>query len=186
MNDDRDVAWLRLEAQAQRLLEHAKEIEPRDVVRRYGSVLRVWHFPAFAPQVTWTILEPGRKTPANAPFLVREVTWDNAADRRWLYDPGRELGQEIVNRPHISLREAVLPADELEKHLRTGAALAVPLLGMPRLGGLDGEFWGLETYAFSPNVRVQWFCDGPTEWHHFTSWVAEVRAFLIRCLEQTA
>jgi hypothetical protein len=188
MSDDQDKAWADLEAQAYRFLEHAKEVEPREVVRRYTSVLRLWHFPAFEAQVTWTILEPGKgrpKLPPDAPTLVREVTWDNQSDRRWMYDPGRELAKGIVRRPNIRLREALLPNDDFDNLIQTGANLAVPLIGMPRVLGLDGEFWGVETYAFSPNVRLQWFCAGPTEWRHFTTWVEELRAFLTRCLDQT-
>ena len=44
-----EMLWAELEARAQRLLEHAKEMEPRDAVRRYGTLLRLWQFPAFGP-----------------------------------------------------------------------------------------------------------------------------------------
>jgi hypothetical protein len=180
VSDDRETAWAELEVRAQRLLEHAREVEPRDVVRRYGSLLRLWHFPAFGPQRTWTILAPGRKAPEGARRLVRGITWDSPADRQRLED----LAHDFRPVPTIRLQEAPLPEDELTQMLNVGAGLAVPFLGIANRVGIDGEFFGLETYEVSPSARMQWWCDGPAEWRHFTDWVAGLRAFLLRCLEQ--
>jgi hypothetical protein len=180
MNVDRETDWVELEAHAVRLLEHAKEVEPRESVRPYGSLLRLWHFPAFGPQTTWTLLTPGRKAPADAPLLVREVTWDREGDHRRVFE------QNQAAAPTLRLREAILVASELERLLALGASLTVPILLSGNTVGLDGEYHGLETYAVSPNVRAQWWCEGPVEWRHFTDWVAELRAFLARTLDKIA
>lgn len=184
MSADRDLFWAEVQARAERLLEHAREVEPRDIVRRYSSHVRLWHYSAFGPHVTWTILTPGRKCPLDAPSLVREITWDQMADRRWVFDPSEAVRTPPVNRPIIQLREAALPVDRLEELLRDGASLAVPLLGFPGTLGLDGEFWGLENYQFSPNIRIQWWCEGPPVWRHFIDWVGLLRSFLRRCLDE--
>ncbi len=181
---ERDLVWAELEARAERLLEHAREVEPRDIVRRYRSRLRIWHYPAFSPHVTWTILGAGRTSPPNAPPLVREITWDQMADRRWVFDSSETLRTPPVSRPIIRLREAVLPVDALEELLREGAGLAVPLLGFPGTRGLDGERWGLENYEFSPRIRIDWFCEGPVSWRHFIDWVGAMRGFLCQCLDE--
>lgn len=185
MMEQREEQWAQLEARALRLLEHAKEVEPREAIRRYGSLLRLWHFPAFAAQRTWTILTPGRKAPPGAPARVREVTWDRSADDQRLSDPQvrAERGSGIL--PTIRLREGVLPEPTLRKLLEEGAHLAIPILHVGNHVGLDGEYFGLESYTVSPNVRVQWWCAGPVEWRHFTDWVIGLRAFLLQCLEET-
>jgi len=180
MSQAPELLWTEVEARAERLLEHAKEVEPRERVRRYGSLLRLWHYPAFGPRKTWTILQPGRKIEAGAATLVRELTWDREADHQRIFN---NLDQQAV--PTIRLREGSLPEPELTALLESGAGLAVSVVGVAHKVGLDGEFFGLETYEVSPNVRAQWWCAGPTEWHHFTTWVAELRAFLGRCLDQT-
>ncbi len=185
MSDDREQAWAELEARAQRLLEHAREVEPRDPVRRYGSLLRLWHWTAFDRQTTWTILTPGRKAPPGAGPLVREVTWDRAADQRRLFDACAADSSSAGNRPQIGLREAALPLPELQRLLAIGNQLMVPLVGVTQTVGLDGDYFGVETYEVSPNVRLQWWGTGPTEWRHFTDWVAEVRTILQHCLDQT-
>jgi hypothetical protein len=181
MTASREQMWAELEARAQRLLEHAKEVPPRDPVRRYGTLLRLWHYPAFGPQRTWTILQPGRKADADIPTLTRELTWDREADHQRVFErPG-----DRPTEPTIALRQSVLPGPELEALLMAGSNLAVPVLGIQHAAGMEGEFFGMETYEVSPNVRVQWWCTGPTEWHHFISWVAELRRLLMRCLDQT-
>jgi hypothetical protein len=185
MSIDREQLWGELEAQAQRWLEHPKEVEPRDAIRRYGSLLRLWHYPAFAPQQTWTILTPGRKGAPGSRPVVREVTWDRPADYQRVIDPVQEVQVRVAGwNPSITLREAVLPEDELQALLEVGSNLSVPLLVFAKSVGLDGAYFGLETYEFSPHARVQWWCDGPVEWRHFTDWVTELRGFLQRCLDR--
>lgn len=179
-----DDCWTMLEARAQRLLEHAKELEPRQDIRHYGSQLRLWHFPAGGKQVTWTLLIPGKKVAPDSPPRVREVTWDHPADHARLY--GAEGALEPVNvQPTLHLREAALPQSETQRRLEVGRQLAVPLLVKGNRAGLDGAYFGMETYEISPFVKVQWWGDGPVEWRHFTTWVAELRAFLQNCLDHS-
>jgi hypothetical protein len=185
MSEDPERQWAELEAHALRLLEHARELPPHESIRRYGSLLRLWHFPADGVQETWTVFTPGRKVPAGAPPLVREVAWDRRRDQQRLDDPAEQTKWRAGRRElSLGLREATLPEAELRALLAAGADLAVPIVLRGHAVGLDGEFFGLETYEVSPNVRVQWWCDGPLEWRHFTDWVAQLRGFLQRCLDQ--
>jgi hypothetical protein len=181
MSEDREGHWAELEARAHRLLEHAKEVEPREQVRRHGSLLRLWRFPAFGPQATWTILIPGRKGSPGATPLVREVTWEREEDHRRVF----ETADSGHSAPYIRLREAVLASSELDRILAAGTALTVPVVLAGNPAGLEGEYFGLETYAVSGNVRLQWWCAGPTEWRHFTDWVGELRSFLLGALDHT-
>jgi hypothetical protein len=176
MTPQLNEAWAALEARAQRLLEHAREVPPRDEVRHFGSLLRLWHLPANQSPCHWTILVPGRRT-ADAEPRVREVVWDRDADERRLFD-----ARDISATPAIRLREAIVPSVELNRLVAAGRDLSVPMLASAEMAGLDGEYFGIETYEVSPNVRAQWWCEGPTEWRHFTDWVASLRAFLLECL----
>lgn len=172
MSDEPELAWARLEALAQRLLEHPKEIEPREPIRRYGSLLRLWHFPSHGLQTTWTILTPGKKAAEGSLPMVREVTWDRPADEKSL--PGSQ--------PTIRVRDATLPLTEFQHWIEEGAKLAVPPLVFGHTVGLDGDYHGLETYETSPFVRMQWWKDGPPEWRHFIDWATTLRQFLLQKL----
>ena len=184
MTPDSETAWAELEARALRLLEHAKEVEPRAPVRRYGSVLRLWHYPAHGSQTAWTILRPGRKAPAGGGPRVREVIWDRTPDQQRLFGPDVLRSRGLESTPTLRLREADVPEAELQALLATGADIAVPLVLFSHKVGLDGEYFGLETYEGSPSVRVQWWGAGPIEWRHFTNWCGQVRCFLTEQLDK--
>ena len=130
MSADPDSTWATLEALAVRLLEHPKDLEPRDPIRRYGSLWRLWHFPPFAAQTTWTILTPGRKSPDGSPPLVREVSWDRARDNE------RISAGSADARPSIRLRDAHLQEAELRRLIEEGARLAVPLVVFAKVVGV--------------------------------------------------
>jgi hypothetical protein len=178
MTDSQENAWAELEALAQRLLEHPKDLEPREPIRRYSSLWRLWHFPAFGRQTTWTILTPGRKAVAGAAPMVREVSWERTGDHQRVFDPIEWPKSGFNRQPTLSLRDAELPAERLQSFREAGSRLAVPVVVAASAVGVDGEFFGLETYEVSPFVRVQWWCAGPTEWRHFTDWVSSLRAFV--------
>jgi hypothetical protein len=180
MSEQAERVWEQLQALAERVLEHPKDLEPRDPIRLYGSLWRLWHYPALAPQTTWTVLTPGRKAPPGAPALVREVSWDMPGDNQRVFGDGSKPDP----RPSVRVRDAHLPGEALRRLSEAGAALAVPLLASARAADADADLFGLETYEVSPFVRVQWRGDGPLSWRHFLDWVGELRAFLRRHLEQ--
>jgi hypothetical protein len=185
MSDAPENQWAELEARAQRLLEHPKDLEPREVIRLYGSLLRLWHYPVYGSQTTWTILSPGKKASPGSLPMVREVVWDRDADNERLFASAESLTRDTATQPTLRVRDAVLPAPMLDRFLAQGASLSVPVIVLAKSGGVDGEYFGLETYEVSPFVRLQWWCDGPTEWRHFTDWVTALRTFALRQLDQT-
>jgi hypothetical protein len=178
MTDGQETIWAELEALAQRWLEHPKDLEPREPIRRYSSLWRLWHFPAFGPQTTWTILTPGRKVSTGAAPMVREVSWERTVDHRRIFDPVKWPESGFSRQPTLSVRDAELPADQLQRLRDEGARLAVPVVVAASVIGVEGEFFGLETYEVSPFVRVQWWCAGPVEWRHFIDWVGSLRVFV--------
>ncbi|MCI0458431.1 MAG: hypothetical protein L0Z62_15815 [Gemmataceae bacterium] len=185
MSDEQERVWAELEARATRLLEHPKDLEPRESIRLYGCLWRLWHYPPFDAHTAWTILTPGRKAPPGALPLVREVTWDQASDnQRVLGLPLNLEGRASDPQPSIRVRDALIPADDLRHFVEEGAGLAVPLVVFEKAAALDEDVFGLETYEVSPFVRVQWWGVGPAAWRHFTDWVAGLRAFALRHLDE--
>jgi hypothetical protein len=185
MSDHPEAVWHQLQALAERLLEHPKDLPPRDPIRLYGSLWRLWHCPAFAPHTTWTILLPGRKVPPGALPLVREVSWDQVGDNQRVFNlPLTSEGRQTDSRPSMRVRDAELPAAELQRLIEHGGELSVPLLASARAADAEEDLFGLETYEVSPFVRLQWRGAGPLRWRHFLDWVGEVRAFVLRHLDQ--
>src|SRR5262245_5617160 len=156
MTDSQETIWAELEALAQRRLEHPKDLEPREPIRRYSSLWRLWHFPAFGRQTTWTILTPGRKAPSDATPMVREVSWERTADHNRVFDPIEWAKSGCNRQPTLSVRNAELAAARLQSFREAGSRLAVPIVVAANTVGVDGEFFGLETYEVSPFARVQW------------------------------
>src|SRR6516162_153901 len=105
MNDFAEKHWAEMEALAQRLLEHPKDLEPRDPIRHYSSLWRLWHFPAFGVQTTWTILTAGRKLPQDTPPMVREVSWDRASDHHRVFDPIAWPQSGFNRQPRMRVRD---------------------------------------------------------------------------------
>jgi hypothetical protein len=181
MNEDERLrVWEQVQARAERLLEHPRDLEPRDVLRPYSSLWRLWHSPPYGPQTTWTVLLPGRKLHPGSPARVREVTWDRNAEHERLFGGSGE----VTAAPAVRVRDAYLPMDALQELVLEGARLAVPLLAFVRGPMLDEELFGLETYEVSPFVHVQWWGGGPPGWRHFTEWVARLRGFLLLHLDE--
>ena len=184
MSADRERVWEQLQALAERVLEHPKELEPRDPIRLYGSLWRLWHYPAAGSHRTLTVLTPGRKAPPGSAPRVREVVWDVPRDHQKVFETPVPTDGAIDGRPTLWLRDGELPAEELQRLSEVGAGLAVPLLASVRAANADDDLFGLETYEVSPFVRVQWRGAGPLPWRHFFDWVSELRAFLRRHLDQ--
>jgi hypothetical protein len=176
--------WEQLQARAERLLEHPKDLPPRDPIRLYNSLWRFWQYQTFGAQTTWTVLLPGRKAPRGAPPLAREVAWDMSGDNlRVLNLPLSPEGRKTDPHPSIRVRDAYLPPADLQRLLDAGTGLSVPLLASARAADAEEDLFGLETYEVSPFVRVQWRGAGPLPWRHFLDWVGEVRAFVLRHLD---
>ena len=96
-----------------RLLEHAKELSRATVIRRYGHPCwRLWHYPAFGSHTYLDHPDAGPKGAAEAPPLVREVTWNGRGPPRV-----RDLGAGSDS--DHALREAALPTTELQRLLES-------------------------------------------------------------------
>jgi hypothetical protein len=185
MSDDRDALWAHLQARAERLLEHPKDLEPREPLRRYGSLWRLWHHPPYGPLTAWTVLTPGRKAPPGSPPRVREVTWDRPGDSERLFATAPPPGT-LAAEPTMRLRDALLPDDVLRRLIEEGSRIVVPLLVFSRAAPVDEDLYGLETYEVSPYVRLQWWGAGPPGWRPFLDWVRGLRDFVRRHLDEAS
>ncbi|MFN4258157.1 MAG: hypothetical protein ACK4RK_02595 [Gemmataceae bacterium] len=182
MIDPREQLWSQMQAVAERVLSHPKDLEPREPFRWYGSLLRLWHRPSYGPLTSWTIGVLTRSHDSGETPLVREVSWDRDADHQRIFQAMAKPSDRL--QLALRVRDAELPEPELSRLLTAGQQLAVPLLVFSRQVGLEGDYWGLETYESSPYVQAQWWGDGPLEWRHFLDWVTQLRQFLLGCLAE--
>src|SRR5579885_3258971 len=58
MIENRPEERAELETRARWALEHPEQREPRGVVEGFRPMLRLWHYPAFANDISWTVFAP--------------------------------------------------------------------------------------------------------------------------------
>jgi hypothetical protein len=132
-------------------------------------------FPSFTAYRSWAIYLKRDRGARAAHTLLRQTTWDYAADSTRFSDPliGLEKGAHI--QPTIEVRDRPLDTVSFEGRLAVLRTISFPAFSSGGLG-LDGEFFGV---AFPKRgARVEWWCDGPESWESLTGWAAETREWL--------
>jgi hypothetical protein len=166
-------------------LEHAEHQEPCEAVQRLHVLLRLWHYPAFDLHTSWTVFQTQGSSRETAQLSIRQVVWDNIRDSQRLTDPMEGLRRGFHTHPTLRICDAAVGFDEYNDIVATGRHLAIPMVGVEESVGLDGETFGIEIEEFLTHRRLEWWCSGPEEWRPFTKWVASLRSFLQRCVEDT-
>ncbi len=186
MIENRPEERAELETRARWALEHPEQREPRGVVEGFRPMLRLWHYPAFANDISWTVFAPVSRG-SETRFIVRKVFWNKVYDMRRFSHPLEWLEQGYRTLPAISTHDAFLPADQLAPFLEELAQYPVPVAGIEAPWGLDGAIFGFEHVASGIlRVRLEWWSDGPVEWQPFTRYVARLREMLQQHLEKQA
>lgn len=176
-----------LEARARWALEHPEQLEPQGVVEDFRPMLRLWHYPAFANDFSWTIFTPSRRRDSGTALVIREVLWNKADDTQRFSNPLEWLRQGYRTSSAISTRDASLPARQLAPLFEELAQHPVPVAGIEALWGLDGERFGFENLKSGfLRIRLEWWCDGHEEWRPFTRCVTRLREMLQQCLDEQA
>jgi hypothetical protein len=138
-----------------------------------------------AEPTTWMVFvpcQPGEREP-----VVREATWRRTPDLERLYDLVRQRGRVVTFEPTIRVRDAAVPAGDLDALLREAASFQVPLVWLDSemavttdVGAVGFDFFSLDG---PPAVlRVQWSCDRPPEWEPVVAWADRLRGLLQGCL----
>jgi hypothetical protein len=170
-----------LEARGLHALEHPEPPEPREWGQRFAPIVRLWRYPAFGAYTAWTLFavtpRPGDREEPEV-VHIREVTWDRPYDMGRFADPLEGVRRGFRAPPTIRERDGELPEGEWRAWRDGMARVAIPLVGVEGVVGLDGETFGIETYDGFNVFRLGWWCDGPREWWPFVRAVGRLREMM--------
>ena len=173
--------WARLEARAQWTLEHPDQISPLDTLQGRALVLRLWRHRRSGPRVSWGLFVPeGDDNRA----LVREATWNEAADLRRMSSRRVALKRRPAEEPSVRVRDAVVGRATLVPFLRH-AAEVLPV-GAVRDGepGPAGAEFGIEGFRALSCIRFVWTGKGPDDYRNAAAWTDRLRALLEASLRE--
>ncbi|MHC4475297.1 MAG: hypothetical protein ACYTEL_06620 [Planctomycetota bacterium] len=143
-------------------------------------MLRVWHYPAFAPYRAWTVYKDSAGAERGEYKLVR-VTWDQRRDLHRLHsDPMNGSSEGFHAEPTITFNELTLPKSAVDTVLNRLRRERIDLFVETDSIGIDGETYGIDFGDYMSCTRVAWWCQGPKQWKRFTDLVVK----LISILEQ--
>ncbi len=137
--------------------------------------LIVWRYPAFEPFQSWSLIE---ELSVGDVSVLRRVTWDRAEDYGRAGDPQRQAGLLIEQAPSPTLDVIDL---RVSGTFVARTVAAVEALERPSAQGragiaLDGVMNG---FAIDERgVELEWWCEGPPDWHRFTKSMEAVRSGL--------
>ena len=160
---------------AERYLTQPHTIPKAQSLDSWHLELRLWHFPSFTEHRSWGIYQHRERGVRRARTLVRQVTWDYAADSKRLLDPLTGLEQGFHTNPTIEVRDRSLDTASFESRFTVLTTIAFPAFAARGIG-IDGETFGI-AYP-RPGASVEWWCDGPESWQPLTRWAAEVISWL--------
>ncbi|WP_397385634.1 hypothetical protein [Prosthecobacter sp.] len=175
-SENRYGEFRELERTARHYLMHPDLIPKASSLDGWFLQLQLWHFPSFAMNRSWFIYQKRERGARGFQTLLRQTTWDYAADSQRFFEPLTGLAQGFHTQPTIEVRDRPLETAVFAARLSTLEQISFPAFcGCP--GGIDGEFYGL---AFPPPAAsVWWWCDGPESWRSLTQWSADTRDWLV-------
>jgi hypothetical protein len=153
--------WNELQSLAYAYLAEAHSIPKAQDLQRWLHPLRLWHYPAFAKQRTWSIYQ--------------QATWDRGFDAERFSKPLEGLEHGLHPQPTIEVRDRPVDTEELERRLLPLAEISFNLFAATGIG-IDGESLGVE-YPCG-RAKAEWWCKGPDTWSELTAWAAEMREWL--------
>jgi hypothetical protein len=120
----------------------------------------VWHsmgraYTVFYPKSPHTI-----KRQVDAPLLV------------W------QFGHEVP------IRQAALDPQTFETHLQAGRSIAVPLVGVRFMPGMDGMSHGIVFDQMGLGYSLTWWSSPPEEWRPLAAWAQGVMVYLGEVIER--
>lgn len=167
--------WLRLEARAHWLLEHPDQIPPLDLLEGRSLRFRLWQYRPFGPRRSWGLFVPMAEGDR---ALAREVTWDEAVDRRHMSSRLRALKRRPAEEPTVHVRNAVVDRARLEPLLLDAHRLLPVGAIAPDEAAPGGDEFGIEGYREMAYVRLAWQGRLPAEHRDAVAWAVRLRTFL--------
>ena len=162
-----------LSAAAEKQLQH-----PEVHLPHHSLLLRLWHYPSFAPWTSLLVYVPGIRYEQSESPLVIAATWNRPFDAQRFTDPMKGLAHGLSTAPTITLKQASLSPSLLDVNLRRLEAIALPLI-LDRSIGVDGAGFGIETAS----VRLRWHASQREPWLPLREWYEQMQTFLQRSLE---
>jgi len=173
--------WNKLERLAFAYLEEPHTIPKAQEFERRHSRIRIWHYPAFDENRSWTIYQLGRPSDRVAQSVLRQVTWSREFDAQRLTLPMEGLKHGLHPQPTIEVRDRPLDTDEFKRRMASLEGISFNLFAA-RPVGLDGEGFGIAT----AHVKAEWWCEGPDTWKELAAWAADMREWLTSIANQPA
>lgn len=185
--------WVVLQAHAWWCLNHTGEVSPLQFAGqpfREVPILRLWEdadgFCFRGQPTTLTVFELDDET--HETFVVREAAWNQARNHEQIErrpDPAWQAA--IPQQPSITVRDAVVPAEEFWSLLWDARGFSVPVVWLDErlrittdVGAVGFEFFSRDQ---PPAVlRLQWSNAPPPDWQPVVEWYTRLRDFLMRCL----
>ncbi|HEV7891947.1 MAG TPA: hypothetical protein VGP08_14985 [Pyrinomonadaceae bacterium] len=176
MVEHREREFGELSARAEELLER-----PDVRLPHHRPLLRLWHYPSFSHFSSWLVCLPHARRDER-PVVVESV-WDRQFDTKRLLEPLEGLKHGFSTEPTISNRRGELPAEELRARVASLRRIAVPPFLEDDMIPLDGDTFGVETYASKAAARLVWWSERQEEWGPLVSWAEAMRSFLVESLD---
>lgn len=172
------LGWNKLMDRARYALAHPEEVPPQDILKKCSASLRLWHYPAFRPSVSWTLFS----TPDKTVMRLREITWDSVHDWQRKSNPlvGLKYGFDAV--PTLSIRDNSVPS-EATSQIFDGKLMISLQPAVSRPIHLDDETHGIEMPFSYPAFKLEWWRDGQAEWQDAVKWATRVREAFEQLLE---
>jgi hypothetical protein len=138
-------------------------------------LLQLWEQIPMGNHLMWTVYT-NRRTGILGP-IARQAVW-----KRW-HDTARFHDTTKANwspKPTMSVREKPIPQEDFQARMHEASQIAIPLINVERLSGVEGTTWGVQFPDQFGGFRLNWWYTGPRQWQPLIAWVHDMRAWLIK------
>lgn len=155
-------------------LDHPSKIPGSEELDRWRPRLRLWHYPSFEPQYSWSVHQTYDRATGKNRAIVRQVTWHYDLDVKRFDPQAKDPETEINVQPTMEVMDCPLDLEAFEERLVALGNIAFPAFAAQGMG-FDGETYGISLPRYA---KVEWWCEGPESWSGLTVWAAEMRQWL--------
>lgn len=141
-------------------------------------ILHVYCLPSFINAKGWTIYQSGYGK--NATFTLHMVLWRQPEDGKRIHEATKPGNEPASPEPTIEVFSITLGASWLNQQRQKLEKIRLPLL-TERESGLDGTSYGI---SVPDRFAVEWWNNGPTEWHELITWTKECMLFFDQLLPE--
>jgi hypothetical protein len=154
-----------IEERAQYALEHAEDVEPRQLLRGLTPAIRLWYYPSFANYSSWTLFRPSSRgsSPQEA-WLIRRIIWRRVYQFHAMFHTDPDLFIHTVWVPYAIIAEFVDVIVSLQ------GFHSYPAEGTGNV--CDGNWIGIQVESETAQNRLIWWDDGSGKrlWQDLEQW----------------